>query len=77
MASHFVGLIRGQEGFNYSDFVTGTATNGTETIELRIDDGANFTKKDVHNALMAFQRFFENAQLVSVSGFVVSDGKTQ
>jgi hypothetical protein len=77
MADHFVGLVRGQEGFLYSDFVTGTATNATETIELRVRDGAFFTKKDVHNALDAFRRFFENAQQVSAAGFDVSDGKTQ
>jgi hypothetical protein len=72
MASHFVSLNRGQEGSQYSDFVTGTASSANVGIELRLDDGASYTKKDVVLALDAFRRFFENAQQVSVSGFVVS-----
>ncbi len=71
MASHFLSLNRGQEGFNYSDFATGAATSGGD-IELRLDDGKAYTKKDVVNALDAFKRFFENAQQVGASGFVVS-----
>jgi len=77
MADHFVAVNRGIEGFKYSDFITGTAaTTGVNTIELRVADAANLTKKDVHNALQAFERFFENAQQVKAAGFDVSDGKT-
>jgi hypothetical protein len=75
MASHFVGLNRGQEGALYSDFTTGTSTGSTD-VELRVDDGKNLTKKDVHNIIEAFERFFENNQQVSTAGFVLSDGKT-
>jgi hypothetical protein len=72
MASHFVSLNRGQEGSRYSGFVTGAASSGNVGIELRLDDAAAYTKKDVINALEAFERFFENAQQVGASGFVVT-----
>jgi hypothetical protein len=73
MADHFVALNRGVEALKYSDYITGTAaTTGVNTMELRIADGASLTKKDVHNALLAFERFFENAQLVGPAGFDVS-----
>jgi hypothetical protein len=72
MASHFVSLNRGQSGLNYSDFVTGVASSANVGIELRLDDGASYTKKDVLLALQAFERFFENAQLVGPAGFVVT-----
>jgi hypothetical protein len=71
MASHFVSLNRGQQGSLYSDYVTGAATSGGD-IELRLDDGKAYTKKDVILALEAFERFFNNAQLVGASGFVVT-----
>jgi hypothetical protein len=70
MASHFVSLGRGQEGFAYSDFTTGAASSG-QVMEFRLDDASTCTKKDVVNALKAFERFFENAQQVGASGFVV------
>ena len=38
-------------------------------MELRIADGANLTKKDVVNALKAFERFFESYQYVATAGF--------
>ena len=72
MADHFVSLQRGVEGFNYSDFTTGAASTAGNAIELRVGDAAGMTKKDVHNALEAFERFFENAQQVKAAGFVVS-----
>jgi hypothetical protein len=72
MADHFVSLNRGQEGSQYSDFVTGTTTSGSVGIELRLGDSANFTKVDVIKALDSFKRFFENAQQVSAAGFVMS-----
>jgi hypothetical protein len=72
MADHFVSLNRGQEGSQYSDFVTGTSSAANVGIELRLGDSANFTKLDVIKALDSFKRFFENAQEVSAAGFVVS-----
>lgn len=72
MASHFVSINRGQNGTLYSEFTTGAASSGNVGIELRLDDAAAYTKKDVVLALEAFERFFENAQQVSAAGFVVS-----
>jgi hypothetical protein len=71
MPSHFLSVNRGVEGTKYSDFTTGAASSGGD-IELRLDDGRAYTKKDVLLALKAFERFFENAQQVGASGFVVS-----
>jgi hypothetical protein len=73
MSDHYIALNDGVEGFKYSDFITGTAnTVGVNQVELRVQDGTNLTKKDVHSILRAFERFFENAQQVSVTGFQVS-----
>jgi hypothetical protein len=72
VADHYVALNRGQNGMNYADFVTGTASAGNVGIELRLGDSAAYTKKDVLLALDAFERFFENAQQVSAAGFVVT-----
>lgn len=73
MADHYVALNRGVPGEKYSDFITGTATTaGTNTIELRVADGASLTRKDVHLALEAFERFFQNAQQFSGAGFDVN-----
>ena len=72
MASHFVSLNRGQEGSLYSDFVTGAASSGNVGVELRLDDASGFTKTDMIKALDSLKRFFENAQQVGASGFVVT-----
>jgi hypothetical protein len=73
MSDHYVALNDGVEGFKYSDFITGTAnTVGVNQVELRIQDGTNLSKKDIKNLLKAFERFFENAQQVSATGFQVS-----
>jgi hypothetical protein len=73
MADHYVALNDGVEGFKYSDFITGTAnTVGVNQVELRVQDGTKLSKKDIKLALKAFERFFENAQQVSGSGFSVS-----
>jgi hypothetical protein len=73
MSDHYVALNDGIEGEKYNDFITGVAsTAGTNQIELRIQDGTQLSKKDVYMALKSFQRFFENAQQVSVAGFQVS-----
>lgn len=72
MADHFVALNRGVPGEKYSDFITGTAsTAGTNNIELRVADGASLTRKDVDLALLAFRRFFDNAQQFAPAGFDV------
>jgi hypothetical protein len=72
MADHYVALNDGVEGFKYSDFIIGTAsTAGTNQVELRVQDGTSLTKKDIICMLEAFERFFLNAQQVSVSGFQV------
>lgn len=72
MASHYVSLARGVQGFAYNDFTTGTSSTGGDGIELRVLDGASLTKKDVIIALEAFERFFENAQQVGAAGFDVA-----
>jgi hypothetical protein len=75
---HQVSLNRGQEGFLYSDFTTGGAvTDGAAysspgNFVLIVQDGKSVTKKDLINALSAFQRFVENAQLVPGSGLDVA-----
>jgi hypothetical protein len=71
MSDHFLGLNKGQEGFKYSDFTVG-AVSGATDVELRVADAAGLSKKDVVIILEAFERYFENAQQVSVGGFVVS-----
>jgi hypothetical protein len=72
MADHYVALNDGVEGFKYSDFITGTAsTVGVNQVELRVQDGTSLTKKDIHNILAAFERFFQNPQQVVASGFQV------
>jgi hypothetical protein len=72
VSDHFIALNRGVEGFNQNDFLTGTTpTAGVNTIELRVADGANLTKKDVYKALKALMRFFENAQWVAPTGIDV------
>jgi hypothetical protein len=73
MSDHYVAINQGINGEAYVDFITGTAsTAGTNQIELRVQDGAGLSKKDVKLAIMAFERFFENAQQVSAAGFSVS-----
>jgi hypothetical protein len=72
MASHFVSLARGEEGFLFSDFTTGTSSAATDLFEFRVLDGVTPTKVEVRKALAAFARFFENAQLVGPAGFQVS-----
>jgi hypothetical protein len=72
MASHYVALARGVEGSKYSDFTTGTTSASTALFEFRVLDGVTPTKVEVNKALEAFERFFQNAQQVSVSGFDVA-----
>lgn len=71
MASHYVSLARGIEGFKYSDFTTGTSAT-TDQFEFRVLDGVTPKKVEVQKALDAFKRFFDNAQQVTTAGFDVS-----
>lgn len=72
MADHYVSLNRGKDGLLSSDFTTGTGSTAGDHIELRVLDGASLTKLDVIRALEAFERFFQDAKLVSAAGFDVS-----
>jgi hypothetical protein len=69
MADHFVSLNRGEQGFQYADFTTGTSSTAGDRIELRVTD-SSVTIKDVIVALEAFERFMENAQQTSTAGFL-------
>jgi hypothetical protein len=44
----------------------------TDTVELRVLDGASLTKLDVVKALNSFERFFEDPKRVAAAGFDVS-----
>lgn len=72
MSSHFASLKRGVEGFNISDFTTGTATTATDLFEFRVLDGVTPSKVEVIKALDSFKRFFENPSLVTNAAFDVS-----
>jgi len=72
MASHFVGLARGLEGSQYSDYTTGTATNAGSVFEFRLDDSFNPRPAEILKALKAFERFFENVQLWNPAGFIIN-----
>jgi hypothetical protein len=68
MPDHFVALNRGVTGFKQNDFTTGTASSAATDIEVRIKDGAGWTKKDALNALNAFRLFIETAPWVAAAG---------
>ena len=72
MASHFVSLTRGEEGFQFNDFTTGAATSG-QAIELRLDDASGFRRVEIIKAIEAFERFFENPALYNTAGFITSE----
>lgn len=69
MADHFVAIARGVSGEKYSDFTVGTSSASTALFELRILDGVTPTKLEVQIAILAFDRFFDNAQQVVAAGF--------
>jgi hypothetical protein len=71
MASHYLSLNRGQDGFPSNQYVSGTSSSANVGLELRLDDSAGYSKLDVVRQLEAFRRFFETAPLVSASGFAV------
>jgi hypothetical protein len=72
MASHFVSLTRGKEGFQFNDFTTGTSTSG-QVFELRLDDASGYRRVEVIKQLDAFIRFFENPALYNTAGFITSE----
>ncbi len=72
MASHFVSLTRGLEGFQFNDFTTGTSTSGA-VFEFRLDDASGYRRVDLIKQFDALKRFFENPALYNTAGFVVSD----
>lgn len=67
MASHYVGLAQGIEGFKYSDFTFDTSATAGK-IELRVLDGAGLRVIDAQKALEAFERLINNPQLLVLSG---------
>jgi hypothetical protein len=69
MSSHYVSFARGVEGSKYSDFNTGTSSTATDLFEFRVLDGVKPTKVEVHKAIEAFERFFQNQQQVFAAGF--------
>jgi hypothetical protein len=71
MADHYVSITRGKTGTKASDFTTGTSSAATDLFELRVLDGVTPTKAEVKLALKAFERFFENAKLVTAAAFDV------
>ena len=66
MARHYVSLARGLTGELYSDFTTGTTESATNLFSFSVLDGVTPTKVEVIKALEAFERYFENAELVGV-----------
>jgi hypothetical protein len=73
VADHYLAINDGVEGEKYSDFIVGVAnTVGVNQIELRVQDGTQLSKKDIHMALKSFMRYFENSQQAAAGGFQVS-----
>lgn len=72
MASHYVAITRGLDGFKMNDFTVGTSSAATALFELRVLDGVTPTRVEVIKALDAFERYFENAQQVGADGFDVT-----
>jgi hypothetical protein len=74
MSDHYIALDDGEEGLQLTtDFTVGTVnTVGVHQVELRVQDGTNLGKKDLHLILKAFDRFFEDAQRAKASGFQIS-----
>jgi hypothetical protein len=72
MASHYVSLNRGIDGFKGTDFTSGTSSTAADAIELRVLDGASLTRLDVVKAIEAFERYFENSVVTTAAGFDIS-----
>lgn len=61
MAQQYVSINIGKDGFKMSEFTTGTSSTAGDDFEFRFNDAATgITKKDVHNAIKAIERFFMN-----------------
>jgi hypothetical protein len=71
MASHFVSLTRGKEGFQVNDYTTGAASSG-QAFEFRLDDASGYRRAEVIRQLKALELFFEN-RLDVAAGFVMLD----
>ncbi len=52
MASHYIGLNRGNVGLGEAQFTVGTSTGSTD-IEVRIDDTIPWSREEVVIALQA------------------------
>lgn len=67
MSNHYFAINRGLDGFKPNDFTLGTSSSATSDIELRIADvdaqGKTLTRKDIYNALKAFQRAIESGKI--------------
>jgi hypothetical protein len=79
MADHFVGINRGggDHGYVFTDstFTYGTSTGATD-IELRIADGAGWTKQEVLVAIELLELFIttSNPAITGTEGFPVGAG---
>ena len=58
MASVYIGLKRGKEGFMESDFTVGAATSAAQEVEVRILDTIT-SRDDVVKLLKAIERYCE------------------
>jgi len=60
MADHYLGINRGNVGFQDNQFTYGTSTGSTD-IELRIADGVAWTRQEVILALEMMEVFLTEA----------------
>jgi hypothetical protein len=71
MAAISLSINRGTGGFKISDITVGTSAPGTGDIELRFNtqdtNSVNLTRKDLFIALEAFERAFEQGQLITTT----------
>jgi hypothetical protein len=62
MASVFVGLAKGVDGSNAADFIVGAVSNAAATLELRIDNLANYRVTEFDWGVEQIRRHVLNAQ---------------
>jgi hypothetical protein len=72
MASHFVGFVRGQEGTQPDDYTTGTSTNASAVIEVRLDDASGMRSAEISKAMEMLRHFFSNPALFNTAGFIIT-----
>lgn len=72
MADHYVSLNRGEPAFAQVDFTTGTSSTAGDGIEVRVLDGASWSRAEVIQKLEAFKRFFADAKRTTTAGFDIS-----